>query len=57
MEYTIIIILLALLQYIYFTGKTGFSRVKHGVNAPSITGNIFSRSRPFFSPLYKGSKV
>ena len=39
MEYTIIIILLALLQYIYFTGKTGFTRVKHGVDAPSTTGN------------------
>ena len=40
MEYTIAIILLALLQFIYFTGKAGFTRVKHGVDAPSTTGNI-----------------
>lgn len=40
MEITIIIILIALLQYIYFTGKTGFSRDKYGVNAPSTIGNL-----------------
>ena len=39
MEYTIIIILVALLQFIYFTGRTGFTRVKHGIDAPSTTGN------------------
>ena len=40
MEITIVIILLALLQFIYFTGKAGFTRVKHGVDAPNTTGNV-----------------
>ncbi len=39
MEYTIIIILVSLLQFIYFTGKTGFTRGKYSVEAPNITGN------------------
>ncbi|MCJ8318157.1 MAG: MAPEG family protein [Colwellia sp.] len=39
MELTIIIILLALLQYIAFIFKVGFSRPKLEVPAPKITGN------------------
>ncbi|MEE9345781.1 MAG: MAPEG family protein [Methylococcales bacterium] len=39
MEYSIVIILIALLQYIFFTGRTGFSRVKYGVQAPKTVGN------------------
>ena len=34
-----IIILVALLQYIFFTGRTGFTRGKYEVKAPKITGN------------------
>jgi len=39
MELTIIIILLALLQYIAFIFKVGFSRPKLEVPAPKINGN------------------
>jgi glutathione S-transferase len=39
MEYSIAIILLALLQFIFFTGRTGFSRGKYDVKAPKTTGN------------------
>ncbi len=39
MEYTILIILTALVQYIIFTARTGFSRNKYQVNAPNVTGN------------------
>ncbi len=39
MEYSHIIILVALLQYIMFTGQVGFSRVKYGVEAPKTVGN------------------
>jgi glutathione S-transferase len=39
MEYAIIIILVALLQYIFFTGRTGFTRLKYEVPAPKISGN------------------
>ena len=39
MEYTHIIILVALIQYIIFIGKAGFSREKYGVSAPKTTGN------------------
>jgi glutathione S-transferase len=39
MEYAIIIILVALLQYIFFTGRTGFTRSKYEVQAPKISGN------------------
>ncbi len=34
-----LIILLALVQFIYFTGRTGFAREKLGVEAPRTTGN------------------
>lgn len=39
MELTIIIILLALLQYIAFIFKVGFNRPKFEVPAPQINGN------------------
>ncbi len=39
MEYSILIILIALLQYIFFTGHTGFSRTKYGVHGPKTVGH------------------
>jgi glutathione S-transferase len=39
MEYAVIIISIALLQYIYFTGRAGFSRGKYEVKAPKTIGN------------------
>lgn len=39
MEYTAIVILLALAQYLFFTMRTGAARVKYGVEAPHTTGN------------------
>lgn len=34
-----IFILLALAQYIYFVGRTGFSRGKFGIKPPNMTGH------------------
>jgi uncharacterized membrane protein YecN with MAPEG domain len=39
MEYSIAIILIALMQFIFFTGRTGFSRGKYDVKAPKTSGN------------------
>ncbi len=39
MEYSILMILIALLQYIFFTGRVGFSRVKYKVDAPKTIGD------------------
>jgi uncharacterized membrane protein YecN with MAPEG domain len=39
MEYSIAIILIALLQFIFFTARTGFSRGKYDVKAPKTVGN------------------
>ena len=39
MEYTIILILIALLQYIFFTMRVGFNRGKYSVSAPKTSGN------------------
>ena len=39
MEYTSIVISLALLQYIYFMFAVGGARGKYGVKAPSCSGN------------------
>ena len=36
---TLLLILLALFQYLWFTVKVGISRDKHGVSAPATTGN------------------
>jgi len=39
MEYAIVIILIALAQYIFFTGRVGFIREKCGVHAPKTVGD------------------
>lgn len=39
MHYTFLIILIALVQYLYFTGKVGFSRGKYNVSAPKTVGD------------------
>ena len=39
MEYTAIVALLALLEYMFFTFKVGFARNKYGVNAPAVSGH------------------
>src|SRR3954469_11885296 len=39
MEYPIIIILLALLQYLFFGLRTGIARGKFGIEAPKVSGN------------------
>jgi glutathione S-transferase len=39
MDYVYLLILLALLQFVYFTARTGFARGKYGVHAPATTGN------------------
>ena len=38
MNYVILLILLALAQFIWFTGRTGFLRVKYKVDAPKCSG-------------------
>ncbi len=39
MKYSAVIILIALFQYLFFTGRVGLSRGKYGVDAPSTTGD------------------
>ena len=39
MEYTFIIILLSLVQYLFFGMRTGIARPKFGVEAPKTTGH------------------
>ncbi len=39
MEYAVIVIMVALIQYEYFATITGTSRSKHGVHPPKTTGN------------------
>ena len=39
MNYVYLLILLALLQYIYFTAMTGSARGKFGIKAPKTTGH------------------
>jgi len=39
MEYSILVIMLALLQYLYFSFRTGFSRPKYDVHPPKTVGN------------------
>ena len=39
MESSIVLILIALLQYIFFTGRAGFSRGKYSIKAPKSVGN------------------
>ena len=40
MEYTTLVIMLALAQYLFFVGKTGQFRGKYGVKAPICTGDV-----------------
>ena len=47
MELFIIILMLALLQYILFSFQTGMARVKYGVKAPAVTGD------PLFERFYR----
>jgi glutathione S-transferase len=39
MEYATLIVLLALLQYVWFTARVGLSRGKYQVNAPACKGD------------------
>jgi len=39
MEYATLIVLLALLQYVWFTVRTGMGREKYEVSAPACSGN------------------
>jgi glutathione S-transferase len=39
MEYTVLIVLLALAQYTWFTVRVGISRGKYSVDAPKTSGN------------------
>lgn len=44
MVYVIVIVLLALVQYMYFGVAVGRARIRHDVRAPSITGDeVFER--------------
>lgn len=38
-EYTVVIAMLALMQYIYFSMRVGGARGKFGIEAPATTGN------------------
>jgi uncharacterized MAPEG superfamily protein len=39
MEYTVLVILLALAQFTWFSARVGLARGKYGVDAPRTTGN------------------
>ena len=39
MIYAVLFILLALLQYVFFSARVGGARGKYGIEAPSTTGN------------------
>lgn len=39
MDHATLIVLLALLQYVWFTGRVGLARGKYGVNAPACDGD------------------
>ena len=39
MDHATLIVLLALLQYVWFTARVGISRGKYGVNAPACEGD------------------
>lgn len=39
-EYTVVIAMLALVQYIYFSMRVGGARGKFGIDAPATTGNL-----------------
>jgi len=39
MNLVIIVIVLAIMEYIFFSMQVGYARVKYGVNAPAVSGN------------------
>ena len=39
MEYATLVVMLALLEYIWFTGRTGARRGKYDIEAPATSGN------------------
>ena len=39
MEYATLIVLLALLQYVFFTARVGLARGKYSINAPACDGD------------------
>ena len=44
MELVLLIVVLALIQFMYLSARTGFARVKYKVHAPAITGHpLFER--------------
>lgn len=47
MEWTAIVTLVALLQYMFFSLKVGTARVKYNVNAPAVSGD------PTFERIYR----
>ena len=47
MELVLLIIILALFEYIFFAAKTGMARVKYQVKAPAISGH------PMFERYYR----
>ena len=40
MELVVLVIMLALVQYIYFAVQVGNARVKYGVRAPAMSGHV-----------------
>ncbi len=47
MNLVIIVIVLAIMEYIFFSMQVGYARVKYGVNAPAVSGN------PEFEKAYR----
>lgn len=44
MELVVLVVMLALVQYIWFGAQVGQARVKYGVNAPAMSGHaVFDR--------------
>ena len=39
MRFTALVILIALVQYLFFTGQVGLMRGRHGVKAPQTSGH------------------
>lgn len=50
MELPALVTILALLEYMFFTMRVGFSRDKYGVEAPATSGN------PEWERLYRGQQ-
>ena len=44
MKYVTLVVIIALLEYLFFTMKTGKARMESGLKAPAVTGNeMFER--------------